>query len=65
MSFDAWPLKNRYTIRYQYGTYSGTEVVWADDEEGAISKMWQRLKPNMTLAMAYRSAKVVKVEEGV
>ena len=55
---------NRYTVRYQYGAYSGEEVVWADDEAEAIAKMWRRLKPHMTLPMAYSSARVVKVEEG-
>lgn len=53
---------NRYTIKYQYGSYSGTRVVWADDEDEAISKMWGMLRKDMTLPMAYTSAKVIDVE---
>ena len=55
---------NRYEIKYWYGTYSGVVTVWADDSEQAIAKMWRRLRPHMTLAMAYRSAKVLSMEEG-
>ena len=53
----------KYTIRYQYGTYSGEHVIWADDGEEAISKLWRLLKPYMTLGMASQSAKIVKAEE--
>jgi hypothetical protein len=55
---------NKYTIKYQYGSYSGTRVVWADDEDEAISKMWRILKPDMGLSMAYKSASVIDVEYG-
>ena len=53
---------NKYTIKYQYGEYSGERVVWADDEEEAISKMWAQLRQYMTLSMAYQSATVISVE---
>ena len=53
---------NIYTIKYWYGTYSGTETVTAEDEETAIAKMWSRLKRYMTLPMAYKSEKVINVE---
>lgn len=53
---------NKYTIKYQYGTYSGTETVYADDEETAVSKMWRTLKKYMTLGMAYQSHTIVDVE---
>lgn len=53
---------NKYTIKYWYGTYSGTEIVWADGEDEAIAKMWSRLHRHMTLPMAYQSAKVIDVE---
>lgn len=53
---------NRYTIEYQYGPYSGTRTVWADDEDEAIAKMWRILSKDMTLPMAYKSAKVIDVE---
>lgn len=55
---------NKYTIRYQYGTYSGVEIVWADDGEEAIAMMWRRLRPYMTLGMASQSARIESVEEG-
>jgi hypothetical protein len=53
---------NKYTIKYQYGTYSGTEIVYARDGEEAINKMWRTLKRHMTLSMAYQSAEIVDVE---
>lgn len=55
---------NKYTIKYQYATYSGTRVIWADDEESAIVKMWRLLSKDMGLPMAYQSAKVIDVEYG-
>lgn len=53
---------NKYIIEYQYGTYSGTETVYADDEETAVSKMWRTLKKYMTLGMAYQAHTIVDVE---
>lgn len=55
---------NKYTIEYQYGTYSGQRTVWANDESEAIAKMWRMLSRDMTLSMAYQSAKVIEVEYG-
>lgn len=54
---------NKYTIRYQYGTYSGVETVFADDGDEAIAKMWRRLRRFMTLGMAYQSAEIEDVDE--
>lgn len=54
---------SEYTIEYQYATHTGTEVVYADDDEQAIAKLWERLRPYMTLSMAYRHADIVKVVE--
>ena len=56
---------NRYVIEYQYGTYHGEKVVWADDEDQAISKMWAEFRRAgaLTLTMAYQSAKVVSCEQ--
>ncbi|MFH0757355.1 MAG: hypothetical protein V2B15_08720 [Bacteroidota bacterium] len=53
----------KYTIEYQYATYSGTETVEAEDGEQAIAKMWRRLSRFMTLPMAYQSAKIISSEE--
>lgn len=55
---------NNYTIEYQYGSYSGTRNIWADDEDEAISKMWRLLSKDMGLPMAYKSAKVTNIEYG-
>lgn len=52
----------KYTIKYQYATYLGIEVVEAEDSETAIAKLWNRLSKYMTLPMAYRSAKIIKIE---
>lgn len=52
---------NKYTIAYQYGTYSGTETIWADDEEQALALLWERLRPHMGLSMAYQSARIVDI----
>lgn len=53
---------NTYTIEYHFGTYEGIEVVRATDEEHAIARMWKRLNP--TLAMAYKSARIIDVVYG-
>ena len=55
---------NKYTIEYYYGSYSGTRIVWANDEQEAISKMWNMLKIDMCLPMAYQSAEIIDVEYG-
>lgn len=54
-----------FTIRYQYGTYSGTRDVRAEDGEQAIAQMWARMRRagELGLPMAYQSAKVVAVRE--
>ena len=53
---------NKYTIQYYYGSYSGTRIVWADNEDEAITKMWRMLSKDMSLPMAYQSAKIIDVE---
>jgi hypothetical protein len=53
----------KYTIKYQYATYCGTEEIIAGDPDEAIAKMWRRLERWLTIPMACRSAKVVKEEE--
>ncbi len=55
---------NKYIIEYHYGSYSGIREIWADDEESAIAKMWRQMRNDMTLPMAYQSAKVIDVEYG-
>jgi hypothetical protein len=57
----------KYTIHYQYGTYSGDETVYLSDQEveeevDLIARMWKRLKKYMTLGMAYQSAHIIKTE---
>lgn len=52
----------RFTVRYQYADYSGRRVVWAQDHEQAIARVKRQLRPSMTLAMAYESYTVEKVE---
>lgn len=61
-------MATKYTIHYQYGTYSGTRVIWMEDDEDhwtAIDKMWfqMRKRGEMTLGMAAMSAKVIKQEQ--
>ena len=55
----------KYTIRYQYGTYSGERVIFAEDGESAIAKMWGDMKRRnlLTLPMAHQSAVIVSEEE--
>lgn len=56
---------NEYTIEYQYARSTGKEVIYADDDEQAIAKLWERLRPYMTLSGAYRHADIVRIVEGV
>lgn len=44
---------SRYSVRYQAATYTGTEVVWADDEEQAIAIVRARVRKRMSLPMYY------------
>jgi len=55
----------RYTIRYSYGGYSGTETVImsGDEHESPIDKMWRQLRPHLSLGMAARGAKIVSADE--
>ena len=55
----------KYTIKYQYGTYLGTEIVFAENSEEAINKMWNNLRRRgyLTLPMAYQSAKIIDSNE--
>jgi hypothetical protein len=54
-----------YTIRYQVGTYSGVESVYADSESVAKARVMKRLfqygLPNN--GMCYMSLKVVDVDD--
>lgn len=50
----------KFLVHYQYGTYSGTETVWADDEDEAIAKARARLRSHMTLSTAYQSWQAVR-----
>ncbi len=52
----------RYEIKYQYATYSGVEIIYAESQAEAIRKMWLKLRPYMTLPMAYQSATVIREE---
>ena len=52
------------TVKYQYGTYSGTITVNADEDDDnetiiAKAKAQMRRKGYFTLSMAYESYKVV------
>ncbi len=55
----------RYTIRYSYGSYSGTETVTmsGDEDESPIDKMWRQLRPHLSLGMATRGATIVSADE--
>lgn len=52
-----------YTIRYQYGPYSGQRKVTLDssDQRDPITVMWSRMQRagELTLPMAYQSARII------
>jgi len=52
-----------YTIRFQYGTYSGVRKITldADDQRDPKDVMWARMERagELTLPMAYRSARII------
>lgn len=50
---------NQYTVKYQAATYSGTRVVWADDEDHAIAIVRSKIRKEMTLPMYYEHYEVV------
>ena len=53
--------ERQYLVRYQYATYSGERIVWAEDSEQAIASVKRMLRPYMTLPMAYESYKAEPV----
>ncbi len=57
--------ERRFTIRYEYADYTGTSVVWAEDEEQAVARMWANMRHDglLTIPNAYRAATVVAVAE--
>ena len=59
-------VQRQYRVRYQFGTYSGSRTVWAEDRDEAIRIVKRELAPHMTLAMAheaYRAEEVVQRRE--
>jgi hypothetical protein len=53
--------EQKYKVRYQYGTYSGERIVWAEDSEQAVAKVKRELRPHMTLPMAHEAYHVEEV----
>ncbi|MDL5050631.1 hypothetical protein QQ054_32025 [Oscillatoria amoena NRMC-F 0135] len=53
---------NKYTIEYWYATYHGTEIIYADDEESAVYKMWKYLLRDGSMGMVHQSHKIIDVE---
>lgn len=56
--------ERRFTVRYQFATYSGERTVWAPNGDVAIAKVRAELRKSSSLPMAYESYKVVRVEGG-
>lgn len=50
----------RYEIRYYYGSYNGTRIIYADDDEQAIAQMWRELRPHMSLGMASQGQEIIR-----
>lgn len=52
-----------YTIKYQYGTYSGQRKITleSDDPRDPCDVMWSRMRRagELTLPMAYQSAEII------
>ena len=53
----------KFTIKYQYGSYSGTRVIYAEDQDSAVRKMWASLRKDMSLPMASQSHTIIKEED--
>lgn len=53
--------EQKFIVRYQYGTYSGTRTLWADDAEQAVARVKRELRPYMTLTMAHEAYHVEAV----
>lgn len=62
------PRSITYTIRYQYGAYSGVRKITldADDQRDPCAVMWARMERagELVLPMAYRSARVIDEQLG-
>jgi hypothetical protein len=57
-------MTRKFIIGYQYGQYSGERVIFAEDGESAISKLWRLFRNQglLTLPMAVQKAWVVREE---
>lgn len=55
----------KYTVHYQYATYSGDITIYADDEEEALRKARAWRMKQGSMAMAYESYKITNVEDAV
>jgi len=57
--------EKKYTIEFLYGSYSGTEIIYADENADPIAIMWGNFKRHdyLSLSMACQQAKVVKIED--
>jgi len=49
----------RFVVAYVAGPYSGKRVVWAQDEEEAVSKVRSSVRREMSLPMYYESYRPV------
>ena len=47
--------EQHWRVKYQYGTYSGERLVWAESREEAIASVKRMLAPHMTLPVAHES----------
>ncbi len=52
--------EQKFTVRYQAGTYSGERTVWASDGQAAIEKVRTCIRKEMTLPMYSDSYEVVQ-----
>lgn len=57
-------MATKYTIKYVYGSYNGTQdvVLMDDSEEDPIDVFWRDMRPHMSLAMATKSARIISQE---
>lgn len=51
--------KYLYTVKYQYGTYSGSRIVCAEDGETAVAIVRKQVRKDGALPMAYESYKII------
>ena len=50
--------EHRWFITYQYATYGGTRIVWADNVEKAVALVKREVRPSLPMPHVYETYQI-------